>query len=64
MKSLGIVQGIPCKKCGKTIRHDYSGVCMDCADDLEISELFERDKDYKWRLERAIKEYKLNLKLK
>lgn len=29
----------PCVTCGKTIRHDYSGLCMDCADELGISEL-------------------------
>lgn len=57
------MQGIPCKKCGKTIRNDYWGLCMDCADELEISELFEKDKDYKWRLKRAIKEYGLEIKI-
>jgi len=30
----------PCLICGKTLRHDYAGVCMDCADTLGISELF------------------------
>lgn len=29
----------PCITCGKTLRHDYSGLCMDCADELGISEL-------------------------
>jgi len=30
----------PCLVCGKTIRNDYAGLCMDCADSLEVSELF------------------------
>lgn len=30
----------PCLVCGKTIRNDYAGLCMDCADTLGVSELF------------------------
>lgn len=30
----------PCPTCGKTLRHDYGGFCMDCADGLGISEIF------------------------
>lgn len=30
----------PCLTCGKTIRHDYGGFCMDCADMLGLSEMF------------------------
>lgn len=37
-----IVVGDPCLICGKTLRYDYAGVCADCADILEISELFVR----------------------
>ncbi len=29
----------PCLICGKKIRNDYAGLCMDCADDLGVSEL-------------------------
>jgi len=30
----------PCLICGKIIRNDYAGLCMDCADALGLSELF------------------------
>jgi hypothetical protein len=40
LNSLGIVQGVPCVRCGKVIRNDYNGFCMDCADELGISEFF------------------------
>ena len=30
----------PCFNCGKTLRADYSGLCMDCADSLMVSELW------------------------
>lgn len=30
----------PCLICGKTIRNDYAGLCMDCADGIGLSELF------------------------
>lgn len=30
----------PCKGCGKTLRNDYNGFCMDCADGMGKSELF------------------------
>jgi len=33
----------PCKKCGKSPRVDYKGYCMDCADELGISELFQKE---------------------
>lgn len=39
-QSKGIVFDDPCKRCGKTIRHDYDGLCMDCADELGVSEIF------------------------
>ena len=32
----------PCLICGKILRSDYANLCMDCADALEISELFIR----------------------
>lgn len=32
----------PCIVCGKTLRHDYAGLCMDCADTLNVSEMFLR----------------------
>ncbi len=32
----------PCLVCGKKIRFDYAGLCMDCADDLEVSEVYAR----------------------
>jgi len=30
----------PCLLCGKVIRNDYAGLCMDCADELGVSELY------------------------
>lgn len=30
----------PCLICGKKLRNDYAGLCMDCADDMGVSELF------------------------
>lgn len=30
----------PCLICGKTLRNDYAGLCMDCADILGVSELY------------------------
>jgi len=30
----------PCLICGKVLRADYAGLCMDCADGLGLSELF------------------------
>lgn len=30
----------PCLICGKTLRNDYAGLCMDCADGMGVSELF------------------------
>jgi len=34
------VTGPPCLICGKTFRYDYAGLCMDCADDMEVSEVY------------------------
>lgn len=30
----------PCLICGKKLRNDYAGLCMDCADELGVSEMF------------------------
>lgn len=35
----------PCLICGKKLRNDYAGLCMDCADDMEVSEMYIRRKD-------------------
>lgn len=35
----------PCLICGKKLRNDYAGLCMDCSDDLGVSELFAGGKD-------------------
>lgn len=32
----------PCLVCGKILRNDYAGLCLDCADSLEVSEVFIR----------------------
>jgi len=32
----------PCLICGKKLRNDYAGLCMDCADDLGVSELYRK----------------------
>ena len=34
----------PCLICGKKLRNDYAGLCMDCADSLGVSELYRRNK--------------------
>ena len=47
----------PCLKCGKTLRYDFNGFCMDCADELGISEFFYKKKEYKDNLIKAIKKY-------
>lgn len=39
LKNTG-VSDEPCRRCGKTPRMNYKGLCMDCADELGISELF------------------------
>jgi len=52
-----IVIGEPCIRCGKPIRADYEGFCMDCADTLNISELNNRGEPTKKELE-IIKRYK------
>ena len=38
--SKGIGYFDPCITCGKILRNDYGGFCMDCADGLGISDLF------------------------
>lgn len=32
----------PCNRCGKILRRDYSGLCMDCADELGLSEMHKK----------------------
>lgn len=39
---MGIME--PCITCGKTFRYDFGGFCMDCADELGLSEFFLRAK--------------------
>lgn len=34
----------PCLICGKTLRNDYAGLCMDCADGMGVSEMFTKRK--------------------
>lgn len=41
--SIGFGSLPPCLVCGKTFRHDYAGLCMDCADSLGVSSLFAND---------------------
>jgi len=45
--SEGIGWHDPCITCGKTLRNDYGGFCMDCADGLGISDLFMHTKKRK-----------------
>jgi len=56
-QTASIVVGNPCIRCGKPIRADYEGFCMDCADTLNISELNNRGEPTKKELE-IIKKYK------
>ncbi len=39
MRPTGVGLFDPCIGCGKTFRYDYAGLCMDCSDELGISEL-------------------------
>ena len=32
----------PCLVCSKTLRHDFAGLCMDCADLFGVSDLFQK----------------------
>ena len=34
----------PCRECGKTVRQDYFGYCMNCADENGVSDLFPEKK--------------------
>jgi len=38
-QTASIVINDPCIRCGKPLRADYAGFCMDCSDSLGISEL-------------------------
>jgi len=40
IKPAGFSTHEPCLVCGKTLRHDYAGLCLDCADGLGLSELW------------------------
>lgn len=48
----------PCLRCGKTLRWDYDGLCMDCADELGISEMFKTTKQQ--RIDIVTKDYNKN----
>lgn len=37
----------PCKECGKTVRQDFYGYCMDCSDENGISDLFSEEEQQK-----------------
>lgn len=50
---MGRVEGSPCRRCGKAPRCDYNGICMDCADELGVSEMFHDDPKYEQNLEKA-----------
>jgi hypothetical protein len=50
----------PCLICGKKLRNDYGGVCMDCADELEISELFVRKDKHEEDKSRVIQNSQLH----
>ncbi len=52
-----IVINDPCIRCGKPIRADYEGFCMDCADTLNVSELNNRGEPTEEEL-KIINEYK------
>ena len=41
-QTASIVFNDPCIRCGKPIRADYMGLCMDCADEKGCSELNNR----------------------
>ena len=52
-----IVIDDPCIRCGKPIRADYEGFCMDCADETECSEIFNRGEPTEKEL-KIIKQYR------
>lgn len=39
----GVVCNDPCLICGKTLRYDFAGLCMDCADFMGLSNLYIKD---------------------
>jgi hypothetical protein len=41
------VMDFPCQRCGKIISQ-YGGLCMDCADEMSLSELYENDANSIW----------------
>lgn len=41
-QTLGVAIHEPCLICGKILRTDYAGLCMDCADEMELSEYYIR----------------------
>ena len=45
----------PCLRCGIPVRLDYYGLCMDCADELGISELFKEKKNIKEIVKKDLK---------
>lgn len=57
-QTAAIVFNDPCIRCGKPLRADYEGFCMDCADSLNISELNNRGEPTEEEL-RIIKKYSL-----
>lgn len=39
-EGVGFEMRIPCFMCAKTLRNDFGGLCLDCADQLGVSEMF------------------------
>jgi hypothetical protein len=59
LQNKGVVGNSPCLRCGKTLRADYNGICMDCADELGISE-FSKDKTRKQIQDIVMKDVKIH----
>ena len=62
VRTTGLIIGIPCSLCGKRMRHNYKigkfSICMDCADELCVSEIFENHPKYLLYIKNAIKKIK------
>ena len=58
---INLTEVSPCKRWRKTRRYDYGGVCMDCADDLGISEHFEGHPHYKQHLKKAAEKFAVDV---
>ena len=53
MPAIPKITNQPCNRCGKRPHADCDGICLDCADELGVSDLFVSSPEYKENLEKA-----------